>query len=143
MPPTQRIVLVDGSRLLRGMLKRAIERDTHLRVVAEVDEIKKFSTVIRHANADWIFLILPPRKAVPEVINQTLRKHPELRMLVMSTDGSRVRMRWIETHETALDQQNLDEIMQILRKNENKAKLEKGFLTSGYSSSREFANTVK
>lgn len=119
MPPAKRIVLVDGSRLLRGMLKRAIERDDQLHVVAEVDQINKFSSVIRLADADWIFLILPPRTPIPEVINHTLREQPELRLLVMTTDGSRVRMRWIEIHETTLDQKNLGEIMAILRENRN------------------------
>lgn len=143
MPPTQRIVLVDGSRLLRGMLKRAIERDHQLQVVAEVDEINKFPSVIRLADANWIFLILPPREAIPEVINHTLRKHPELRLLVMTTDGSRVRMRWIETHETILDQKNLEEIMAILRENSSMISLEKGALTSGYTSSQEIARVIE
>lgn len=139
MPLTKRIVLVDGSRLLRGMLKRAIERDPQLYVVAEVDEMEKFPRVIQQADADWIFLTIPPENVIPEVINHTLREHPELRLLVMSTDGSRVRMRWIETHETSLDQKNLKEIMAILRENGNKFSLEKGTATSGYTTSEKVA----
>ena len=143
MPPAKRIVLVDGSRLLRGMLKRAIERDLQLYVVAEVDKMEKFPSVIQHANADWIFLMIPPGKTIPEIIDHTLQEHPELRLLVMSTDGSRVRMRWIETHETSLDQKNLKEIMNILRENGNKVNLEKGSFTSGHITSGEIARTVE
>lgn len=133
MPPTKRIILVDGSRLLRGMLKRAIERDPQLNVVAEVDKMDQFPSVIQHANADWIFLTIPPEKAIPEVVDHTLHEHPELRLLVMSTDGSRLRMRWIETHETSLDQKNLKEIMDILRENGEKVSLEKGSLMSRFN----------
>lgn len=142
MPPVKRIVLVDGSRLLRGMLKRAIERELQLYVVAEVDELNKIPSVIQHAQADWIFLIIPPGNAIPEIVQQTLREHPELILLVMSTDGSRVRMRWIETHETSLDQKNLKEIMTILRETGNKINQEKGSVTNGYAPPREIARVV-
>lgn len=143
MPLTKRIVLVDGSRLLRGMLKRAIERDPQLYVVAEVDEMEKFPRVIQQADADWIFLTIPPENVIPEVINHTLREHPELRLLVMSTDGSRVRMRWIETHETSLDQKNLKEIIAILRENWTNVSLEKGAATNGYTASEKIARTFE
>lgn len=143
MPPAKRIVLVDGSRLLRGMLKRAIERDPQLFVVAEVDKMEKFPSIIQHIDADWIFLTIPPENVIPEVVNHTLREHPELRLLVMSTDGSRVRMRWIETHETSLDQKNLKEIIAILRENWTNVSLEKGAVTSGYTASEKIARTIE
>ena len=114
MPIQQKIILVDGSRLLRGMLKRAIERDAGLRVVAEVDDFRKFSTVVNQTDADWLFLTLLPQKPIPEIIDKALRERPSLNLMVMATDGSQVRMRWVETHEVSLDEKNLEEILSVL-----------------------------
>lgn len=119
----QRIVLINRSRLLRGILKRAIERDIGLQVVAEVDDYIKISSVIKNADADWIILALQPQESIPEIVDTVLRDRPELRCLVMATDGSQVRMRWIETHETALDEKNLEELFTVLRENQVTDKL--------------------
>lgn len=120
---TQRIVLVNGSRLLRGILKRAIERDNNLSVVAEVDDHAKISSVIKEVKMDWIILALHPQESFPETVDNVLRNQPQLKCLVMATDGSRVRMRWIETHETSLDEKDLEELLTLLRENEVTNKL--------------------
>jgi DNA-binding NarL/FixJ family response regulator len=112
---TQMIVLVNESRLLRGILKRAIERDPDLHVVTEVDDYTKVSSVIENADIDWIVLALHPQESIPDVIDVVLRDQPDLRCLVMSTDGSQVQMRWIETHDTSLNEKSLDELLTILR----------------------------
>jgi DNA-binding NarL/FixJ family response regulator len=125
MPSQRKIVLVNDSRLLRGILKRAIQRDHGLQVVAEVDDLAKFSSVIRQADVDWIILALPPGKPIPTIVDQALREQPKLNLLVMATDGSRVRMRWIEAHETDLDEKNLQELLAILREKGGKVVGEK------------------
>ncbi|MFN2234680.1 MAG: hypothetical protein ACK2U1_10645, partial [Anaerolineales bacterium] len=100
MSKPQKIVMVDGSRLLRGIFKRAVQRDTRLQVVSEIDDINDFPDAIMPVDADWIFLALPTGQSVPAAVDQTLRERPDLNMLVIDADGSHLRMRWIETHET-------------------------------------------
>lgn len=115
MPSQQNVVLVIDSRLLRGILKRAIQHEDGLNVVAEVDDLSKFNAVIDHAEADWIVLAQPQEKSIPEVIDQTLIKKQDLNLLIMAMDGSHVRLRRVETHETALDDKNLQELLSIMR----------------------------
>lgn len=122
MTTAQKIVFVDGSRLLRGIFRRAIQRDTRLQVISEIDDMNDFSDAIKQVDPDWIFLALPSGQPVPVVIDQTLRERPDLNMLVMDSDGSHLRMRWIETHETSLDEKNLTELLMVLR---HKGKQEK------------------
>ena len=122
MSKSQKIVLVDGSRLLRGIFKRAVQRDTRLQVISEIDDINDFSDAIKLVEADWIFLALPSGQSVPAVVDQTLRERPDLNMLVMDADGSHLRMRWIETHETPLDEKNLPELLMVLREKGRKEK---------------------
>ena len=114
----KKVVLVNGSRLMRGIFKRVIDRDEELQVVAEVDNFIKIPSVLRQAHADWMVLTLPPDKPIPKIIDKVLREQPELNCLIMATDGSCMRMRKIEAHETSLDEKSLDEILEILRKNE-------------------------
>jgi hypothetical protein len=125
MSNQQKIVLVNESRLLRGILKRAIERDAGLHIIAEVDSFAKFPSVIKRAKADWIILALPPGESVPEVVDKVLMEQTNMSLLIMATDGSRVRMRWIEMHESSLDENNLEEILTILREKKGKGTLER------------------
>lgn len=122
MSTPQKIVFVDGSRLLRGIFKRAIQRDTRLQVISEIDDMHDFPDAIKQVDADWIFLALPSGRSVPAIVDQTLRERPDLNMLVMDSDGSHLRMRWIETHETPLDEKNLTEILMVLREKGRKEK---------------------
>jgi chemotaxis response regulator CheB len=115
MTAPQKIVFVDGSRLLRGIFKRAIQRDTGLQVISEIDDMNDFPNAIKQVEPDWIFLALPSGQPVPLAIDQTLRERPDLNMLVMDADGGHLRMRWIETHETSLDEKNLTELLMVLR----------------------------
>jgi chemotaxis response regulator CheB len=115
MTTPQKIVLVDGSRLLRGMFRRAIQRDSSLQVISEIDDMNDFPDAIKKFEADWIFLAVPSGQTVPAVVDQTLREQPDLNMLVMDSDGSHLRMRWIETHETPLDEKSLTELLMIMR----------------------------
>lgn len=117
MQSQQNIVLVNDSRLLRGILKRAIQHEEELNVVAEVDDLAKLTKVIDHAGADWIILFQKPEDALPDIINQALMEKQDLKLLIMVVDGGRVRLRWIETHEKVLEEENLQEMFLIMRKN--------------------------
>ena len=119
MSTQRKIILVDGSRLLRGILKRVIERDSSLHVIAEIDDIIKVPTVIEHVDTDWIILAIPPQKPIPKL----LRERPELNCLIVATDGSQVRLRRIEAHETPLNKENLEELLAVLREMGGKDKL--------------------
>jgi hypothetical protein len=126
---TQKIVLINESRLLRSILKRAIEKDNDLQVVAEVDDYKKIPPVIDNVDPNWIVLTLPPKESIPNVINTMLRDKPDLRCLVMAPDGSRVRMKWIETHDISLSEKNLEELLTILRESGVKDELRSRMVT--------------
>ena len=123
MSTQRKIILVNGSRLLRGILKRVIERDASLHVIAEIDDIIKVPTVIEHVDTDWIILAIPPQKPIPKIIDQLLRERPELNCLIVATDGSQVRLRRIEAHETPLNKENLEELLAVLREMGGKDKL--------------------
>lgn len=114
----QSIILLDNSPLVRGMLKRVIDKAPGLKIVAEVDTFSEYPEVAQQTNADWTILLLDPDEVVPEIVERFVNNHASMRLLVMAVDGSQVRMRWVEPHEVSLDDKNLDDLLKILRREE-------------------------
>lgn len=112
----RRIILANGSRFLRDMLKRVIEKVPDLRVVGEVTDLARLSSAILQTDAQWVIVSRPPNGKLPEVVESLLLKHPLVRILSVATDGSQVRMKWLESHEQVLDGSSLDELIAILRR---------------------------
>jgi hypothetical protein len=97
------------------MLRRVIDKDPGLQIVAEVQDLSEYPEVARQIRADWTILLLDPDEEVPEIVQQVHNHHASMRLLVMAVDGSQVRMRWIEPHETSLNDKSLDDLLTILR----------------------------
>jgi DNA-binding NarL/FixJ family response regulator len=112
---SRRIILVNGSRFLHEMLKRVIEKTPDLQVVDEVADLTRLSPAIAHTDAQWVIMSLPLDGEIPEVVRSLLIAHPSVRILAMATDGSQVRIKWLESHEEALDDLSLDELIAVLR----------------------------
>jgi DNA-binding NarL/FixJ family response regulator len=112
---SHRIVLVKGSRFLHEMLKRVIEKTPDLQVVDEVTDLASLPPAVAHTDAQWVIMSLPLDGEIPEVVSSLLTAHPSLRILAMATDGSQVRIKWLESHEEALGDLSLDELFAVLR----------------------------
>lgn len=116
---TQSIILLDNSRLVRDMFRRVIKKAPGLQIIAEVEDVSDFPNIARQTNADWTILLLDPDEEVPTIVEQTLNHQTSMRLLVMAVDGSQVRMRWIEPHEIYLNDKSLEELLTILRQDQN------------------------
>lgn len=110
-----RIILANGSRFLHEMLKRALEKTPDLQVVDEVTNLARLPSAISRTDAQWVIMSLPLDGEIPEVAKSLLIAHPSVRILAMATDGSQVRIKWLESHEEALDDLSLDELFAVLR----------------------------
>lgn len=134
---TQKIVLINGSRLFRGMLQRVIKRADGLKIEAVIDELSTASDVIQEVHPDWIiFTVDPDDDSIPEGINNILMDNPSLRLLVMRTDASKVRMLWNEPHDITLEGKDLTELLDILRNNGIQANIFEGKGLSEYTYNR-------
>ncbi len=112
--PEQHIVLANGSRLLRDMLKRIIIKSEKLEVVREVTDQKELPSVIEHTNPEWVIISLSFDDSVPTWVDGYLANHPSVRFIAVATDGSKIKMKWLEVHEQELDGLSLHNLMQIL-----------------------------
>jgi len=65
MSTPQRIILVNGSRLLREMLHAVIYKVEHLQVVREVSNHEELPYAIEQLQAEWLVMSLPFDKGLP------------------------------------------------------------------------------
>lgn len=119
---TQSIILLDRSPLVRGMLRRIINKQPGLRIVAEVDDYSCYREAVLSTEAEWTILVLDPGEDIPEIIDQVLGDRPSMRLLVMAIDGSQVRLKWIEPHDEILADASLDDLFAIITDPETEQK---------------------
>ncbi len=112
--PEQRIVLANGSRLLRDMLRRIMFKSDRLEVVREVTDQKELPTVIENTNPQWVIVSLSFDNVIPPWVDTFMVSHPSVRFMGFASDGSKVKMKWMEVHEQELDELSLNELIQIL-----------------------------
>jgi len=110
----QRIVLANGSRLLRDMLKRILFKSDKLEVVREVTDQKELSSVIEHTNPQWVIISLAFDNGVPAWVDGFMANYPSVRFMAVATDGSKIKMKWLEVHEQELDSLSLNDLIRIL-----------------------------
>jgi len=110
----QRIVLANGSRLLRDMLKRIIFKSDKLELVREVTDQKELLAVIEHTNPEWVIVSLSFDNGVPAWVDSFMASHPSVRFMALATDGSKIKMKWLEVHEQELNGLSLNDLIDIL-----------------------------
>jgi DNA-binding NarL/FixJ family response regulator len=98
----RKIIMVDGSRFLREMLKRVIAKTPGLQLVDEITDLASLSSAIEQTGAQWMVVSYPPNGKLPEAIESSLAAHPSVRVLALATDGSQVKMKWVEPRESAV-----------------------------------------
>ncbi len=133
----RRIVLALETRLLREMLKRAINRSPFLTVVADVSDGADLLSVVKQEQAEWVFVSLRPDGELPASAENLLADHPSVSIIAIAADGSQVklgwtelcdrviataadgsliRLRWTESHQRVLSDLSLGQLISVVRK---------------------------
>ena len=113
----QRIVLANGSRLLREMLKRILFKSDKLEVVREVTDPKELISVIERVTPEWVIVSLSFDNRLPAWVDSFMASHPSVHFMALATDGSKIKMKWLEVHEQELNGLSLPDLLQILENN--------------------------
>ena len=114
-PEITKIILVNGSPFLHELLRSIINKNQQIQIVAEVENISRYPSVAARVDADWTYLVLPPDAEIPEAVEQVLKENPSMRVLVMATDGSKVRVKWMEPHDYDIKVEDMEDIFNILK----------------------------
>jgi hypothetical protein len=110
----QRIILINGSRLLGDMLHNVIYRADHLETVQEVSSHEELPSAIERSEAEWVVMSLPFDKRIPDWVDRYIAKHPSMRFLAVFIGSGKVRLKWLEVHEEVLEDLSLDDLIHIL-----------------------------
>ena len=113
----QRIILANGSRLLHEMLNRILVKTEHLDVVQEISDHNNLPASIEQQDAEWLIMSQPTDGKIPEWTNTYLQEHPLVRIMTVASDGSWIKMKWLEKHEENFTGLSLQELIHILESN--------------------------
>ena len=113
---TRRAILVDGSRLMRELVRRIIEKSAGFEVVRELSNVQELPAAITDTNVEWVFTIVTSNHEIPEILkNELFFKHPTLRIVGLWVDGSHVKVEWLGRQHKDLTGLTLNEITHLLR----------------------------
>ena len=112
--PEQRIVLANGSRLLREMLKRILFKSDKLEVIREVHDPRELPSLIEDTNPEWVIVSLAYDDSLPAWVDTFMAAHPSVRFMALAADGSKIKVKWLEVHEQDLESLSLDELLRLL-----------------------------
>ena len=113
---TKRVILANGSRLLREMLRRVIDRTGHLEIVQEIPVHEELPSAIERLGPEWVFISLPSDQGARRRINVCIARYPAVRFVLFSPDNSSIKMKWQTVYEEDLTNLSLQDFVQILEK---------------------------
>jgi chemotaxis response regulator CheB len=116
MVSTKRVILADGSRLLREMLHRVIDKANHLEVVQELPDSGELCSAIHRLDPEWVILSLPYNRHAHEWINSCMADHPSMRFIFFSADQNHITMKWQMSCEEDFSDLSLKEFIHILER---------------------------
>ena len=113
---TKRVILADGSRLLREMLHRVINKADHLEVVQEVPNLQDLPAAIERFDPEWVIISLPIAHPVRKEINAYVEAYPAVRFLFLSPHSHSLKLKWQAAVEEDLTNLTLKDFLGILAK---------------------------
>lgn len=99
----QRIVPANSSRLLSDMLKRIIDKSSNLELLKAITDPRDLPAVIENSDPAWVIVSLSCDNVIPAWVDEYMAQHPSVRCMAVSSDASKIKMKWLETHEQELN----------------------------------------
>jgi DNA-binding NarL/FixJ family response regulator len=112
----KRVILAHGSRLLREVLQRVIDKADNLEVVQEIPNHEELPAAIERLGPEWVILSLPSRNNGHDWMDACMAEHPSLRFILLSPDNNSIKMRWQVSYEEDLTNLSLKDFIHILEK---------------------------
>lgn len=108
-------ILVNGSRLVRELIKRVIEKNAVFEVVKELSDLQELPEVAKSTNANWIFVVLLPGQKVPDDLKiELLLRLPSVRIIGLYVDDGYVHAEWMVHQERDFTGMKLEDFVNFL-----------------------------
>lgn len=112
----KRVILSNGSRLLREMLHRVIDKAEHLEVVQELTSHEELPSAIARLDPEWVILWVPYNKNTYSWLNTCMADYPSVRFIFLSPESNTIKLKWQSTYEEDLTNLSLKGLIDILEK---------------------------
>jgi DNA-binding NarL/FixJ family response regulator len=116
MRSTKRIILADGSRLVREMLHHALDKAEQLQIVDEVPDHEGLPLSIEKSAPAWVIVPLPYSNSTRDWIDACITNHPAVGFVFLSPHQNQITMKWQTSCEEEYSDLSLKEFIQILEK---------------------------
>ena len=113
---TKRVILANGSRLLREMLHRVINKADNLEVVQELPNYEELPSAIERFSPAWVIISLPYNLDAQRWINTYMSDYPSVRFIFLSPENNSIKMKWQTSYEEDLANLSLKDFIHILEK---------------------------
>jgi chemotaxis response regulator CheB len=116
MAPTKRVILADGSRLLREMLHRVLDKANHLKVVQELPDSAGLCSAIHRFDPEWVILSRPYNQHAHAWLSSCMEDHPAVRFIFLSANHKYIKMKSQMSYEEDFLDLSLQEFIHILER---------------------------
>ena len=116
MVTTKRVILANGSRLLREMLHRAIDKADQLEVVQEITDWDELSFALETFHPAWVIVAQPYRNQPDHWVDSYMEKFPLVRFIFLSPNENNVKMKWQTFYEEEYSNLSLKDFIHLLEK---------------------------
>jgi hypothetical protein len=79
-----------------------------------VTDQKELPSVIENTSPQWVIVSLSFDNVIPPWVDSFMVNHPSVRFIGLASDGSKVKMKWLEVHEQDLNEISLPDLIEIL-----------------------------
>jgi chemotaxis response regulator CheB len=110
----KRVILANGSRLLREMLQRVINKADSLEVVQEILNHEELPSAIERLDPEWVIISLPFNNLANGWIDTCMADHPSVRFIFFSPDSHGIKMKWQTSEEADLTNLSVKDFIHIL-----------------------------
>lgn len=116
MMSAKRVILANGSRLLREMLHRAIEKADQLEVVQEVPDWEELPAALEAFHPAWVIVTQPYKGHDHLCADRCMEKYPSVRFMFLSVVQNRITMKWQMSHEQEYADLSLGDLIDLLER---------------------------
>ncbi len=116
MVSTKRVILANGSRLLREMLHRAIDKADQLEVVQEIPDWEELPPALETFHPAWVIVTQSYSKHSHYRVDSCMEEFPSVRFIFLSPNQDNVKMKWQTSGEEEYSNLSLEDLIHILEK---------------------------
>jgi DNA-binding NarL/FixJ family response regulator len=113
---TKHVILAEGPRLIREMLRRVIDQAEHLEVVQEVADREQLASAIERFDPEWVILSSPLPGYTNGYVDACLSLYPSVRFLFLDPGDGHIKMKWQTSYEEEFSDLSLKDFLEILEK---------------------------